>query len=125
MADLPAAWGEKYQKYLGLTPPSDADGVLQDIHWAAGLVGYFPTYSLGNLYAAQFFAQADAELGGLDRQFAAGRFCRPWPIGCAKKSIAAVNALRPPNWCSELPASRSRISRWSRSCGQIGTALST
>jgi carboxypeptidase Taq len=74
VADLPGAWGEKYQKYLGLTSPSDADGVLQDIHWAAGLVGYFPTYALGNLYAAQFFARADADLGGLDKQFAAGEF---------------------------------------------------
>ena len=54
--------------------------MLQDIHWSAGLVGYFPTYSLGNLYAAQFFAQADADLGGFDRQFAAGQFepLRSW-----------------------------------------------
>jgi carboxypeptidase Taq len=74
VADLPAAWNEKYHEYLGITPTGDADGVLQDIHWAAGLVGYFPTYSLGNLYASQFFAAADAELGGLGPQFAAGEF---------------------------------------------------
>ena len=74
VADLPGAWNEKYRQYLGVTPPSDADGVLQDIHWSAGLVGYFPTYSLGNLYAAQFFQQADADLGGLDAQFARGEF---------------------------------------------------
>ena len=55
VADLPAAWNEKYQHYLGIKPPSDADGVLQDIHWSAGLVGYFATYALGNLYASQFF----------------------------------------------------------------------
>jgi carboxypeptidase Taq len=80
VADLPGAWREKYQKYLGLTPPNDADGVLQDIHWAAGLVGYFPTYSLGNLYASQFFVQADTDLGGLEQQFAAGEFqpLRDW-----------------------------------------------
>ncbi|HTU23944.1 MAG TPA: carboxypeptidase M32 [Pirellulales bacterium] len=72
--DLPAAWNAKYHDYLGITPSDDADGVLQDIHWAAGLVGYFPTYSLGNLYASQFFAAADAELGGLGQQFAAGQF---------------------------------------------------
>lgn len=78
--DLPAAWNEKYRHYLGITPPNDADGVLQDIHWSAGLVGYFPTYSLGNLYASQFFEQADADLGGLAKQFAAGRFepLREW-----------------------------------------------
>ncbi|HTN75027.1 MAG TPA: carboxypeptidase M32 [Pirellulaceae bacterium] len=73
-ADLPGAWNDKYQEYLGITPPSDADGVLQDVHWSAGLVGYFPTYSLGNLYAAQFFATADKELGGLDASFAKGEF---------------------------------------------------
>ncbi|MEX2186306.1 MAG: carboxypeptidase M32 [Pirellulales bacterium] len=74
IGDLPAAWNEKYRAYLGIAPPSDALGVLQDIHWSAGLVGYFPTYSLGNLYAAQFFDRADAEIGPLDEQFAAGEF---------------------------------------------------
>jgi carboxypeptidase Taq len=80
VSDLPAAWNEKYQQYLGLEPPGDSDGVLQDIHWSAGLFGYFPTYSLGNLYAAQFFAKADAELGGLSDQFVRGDFTplRQW-----------------------------------------------
>ena len=74
VADLPQAWNEKYQTYLGIAPPSNADGVLQDIHWGAALFGYFPTYSLGNLYAAQFFDKADQELGGLQSQFAQGEF---------------------------------------------------
>lgn len=74
VADLPAAWNDQYEKLLGIRPPTDADGVLQDVHWSAGLVGYFPTYSLGNLYAAQFFEQADRELGGLPRCFTAGDF---------------------------------------------------
>ena len=72
--DLPAAWNEKYETYLGITPPSDADGVLQDVHWSAGLVGYFPTYSLGNLYASQFFDTANNELGDLDLKFREGDF---------------------------------------------------
>jgi carboxypeptidase Taq len=78
--DLPGAWNEKYQAYLGIAPPSDAQGVMQDIHWSAGLIGYFPTYSLGNLYGAQLFAQADSDLGGLNAQFAAGEFkpLREW-----------------------------------------------
>ncbi|HEX3725011.1 MAG TPA: carboxypeptidase M32 [Pirellulales bacterium] len=82
VADLPQAWNDRYEKYLGIRPASDADGVLQDIHWAAGLVGYFPTYSLGNLYASQFFEQANAELGGLAQQFARGEFqpLRDWLI---------------------------------------------
>ncbi|MDP6442491.1 MAG: carboxypeptidase M32 [Pirellulaceae bacterium] len=80
LADLPQAWREKYRDALGIEPPSDADGVLQDVHWSAGLIGYFPTYALGNLYAAQFFAHADEQLGGLDEQFARGDFepLREW-----------------------------------------------
>jgi carboxypeptidase Taq len=74
IAEVPAAWKEKYRQYLGIEPPDDADGALQDINWSAGLVGYFPTYSLGNLYAAQFFEQADKDLGGLAAMFARGEF---------------------------------------------------
>ncbi|MDX1945283.1 MAG: carboxypeptidase M32 [Pirellulaceae bacterium] len=74
VADLPAAWRDKYREYLGIEPPHDKDGCLQDIHWSAGLIGYFPTYSLGNLYAAQLFEQADRDLGGLAEQFARGEF---------------------------------------------------
>ncbi|MBN1395713.1 MAG: carboxypeptidase M32 [Pirellulales bacterium] len=73
-ANLPGAWNEKYQQYLGLAPPNDSEGVLQDVHWSAGMIGYFPTYSLGNLYAAQFFNQAETDLGGLDEHFARGEF---------------------------------------------------
>ena len=80
VADLPAAWNAKYREYLGIEPSSDAAGVLQDIHWSGGAIGYFPTYSLGNLYASQLFAQANADLGGLDEQFAQGDFepLRSW-----------------------------------------------
>jgi carboxypeptidase Taq len=73
-ADVPAAWNEKYRETLGVTPRTDAEGCLQDIHWSAGLVGYFPTYTLGNIYAAQLFARARAELGDLDGAFARGDF---------------------------------------------------
>ena len=72
--DLPAAWNSKYEQYLGIRPESDANGVLQDIHWSAGLVGYFPTYSLGNLYASQFFDRIKAEHGDLDAMFTEGNF---------------------------------------------------
>jgi carboxypeptidase Taq len=73
-SDLPDAWNEKYRKYLGIAPPDDRRGVLQDVHWSAGLLGYFPTYSLGNLYAAQFFAQAKIELGDLEGGLSRGDF---------------------------------------------------
>jgi carboxypeptidase Taq len=70
--DLPAAWNARYASDLGVTPPSDADGVLQDVHWSAGLIGYFPTYTLGNLAAAQLFDAAADDLGDLSGQFAEG-----------------------------------------------------
>lgn len=72
--DLPGAWNEKYRRYLGIDVPNDAQGVLQDVHWSAGLFGYFPTYTLGNLYAAQFFHAAAEELGDLNQSFARGEF---------------------------------------------------
>ncbi len=55
VADLPGLWNQKYQEYLGVTPPTDTAGVLQDIHWSGGSFGYFPTYTLGNLYGAQIY----------------------------------------------------------------------
>ncbi|MCF8564011.1 carboxypeptidase M32 [Alicyclobacillus tolerans] len=54
VSDLPEIWRSKMQEYLGVAPENDADGVLQDVHWAGGDFGYFPTYALGNIYAAQF-----------------------------------------------------------------------
>ncbi len=72
--DLPAAWSERYAALLGVVPKTDAEGCLQDIHWSAGLIGYFPTYTLGNLYAARLFRQAKLDLGDLDSSFAAGDF---------------------------------------------------
>jgi carboxypeptidase Taq len=74
--DLPTAWNEKFQKLLGLTPPDDAHGCLQDIHWSFGGLGYFPTYTLGNLYAAQFMAAARRDLSGLEDDFRRGEFGR-------------------------------------------------
>ena len=72
--DVPTAWNETFQRDFGLTPPGDADGCLQDIHWSSGAIGYFPTYALGNIYAAQFFSAADQAVGPLSEQFAAGEF---------------------------------------------------
>jgi carboxypeptidase Taq len=85
VADVPGAWNEKMKKYLGLTPPDDAKGCLQDVHWSHGAVGYFPTYTLGNLYAAQFFDQAKIDLGDIDAQFAAGDFAPL--LGWLRKNI--------------------------------------
>ena len=80
VGDVPQAWNAGMQALLGITPPDDAQGCLQDIHWCIGLFGYFPTYALGNLYAAQFFAAARQALPELDRQIARGelRPLREW-----------------------------------------------
>lgn len=72
--DVPAAWNEAYARHLGVTPPSDAMGCLQDGHWASGMFGYFPTYTLGNLIAAQLFRAARREMPSLDADFASGNF---------------------------------------------------
>lgn len=74
IADLPEAWNTKMQEYLGITPPDDAEGVLQDIHWSAGLMGYFPTYSLGNLMASQFWGKIVADLPDLQEQIGRREF---------------------------------------------------
>jgi carboxypeptidase Taq len=72
VADLPEAWNARYRDYLGLDVPDDAVGVLQDVHWAGGAFGYFPTYSLGNVIAAQLWDRANADLPDLDAQLGAG-----------------------------------------------------
>jgi carboxypeptidase Taq len=74
VADLPEAWREAYRRTLGVTPRGDGDGCLQDGHWADGLIGYFPTYTLGDVFAAQLYARAEAELGVLGEQFGRGEF---------------------------------------------------
>jgi carboxypeptidase Taq len=70
---LPTVWDEKMHGYLGITPTTDAEGVLQDVHWSLGAIGYFPTYTLGNLYAVQFYEQARKEINNLDGEIEAGR----------------------------------------------------
>jgi carboxypeptidase Taq len=78
--DIPAAWNDGMRQLLGITPPDDAQGCLQDIHWSMGIFGYFPTYALGNLYAAQFFEAAHKALPELEAQLARGELkpLREW-----------------------------------------------
>ena len=70
--DLPTAWNERMQDYLGIKPDRDAEGVLQDVHWSMGAFGYFPTYTLGNLYASMFYEQALQDIPGLEESIAEG-----------------------------------------------------
>lgn len=73
-ADVPTAWNEAFQRYFSLTPANDAQGCLQDIHWSAGLMGYFPTYALGNMFASQFLEAAANDIPNLKEQIASGEF---------------------------------------------------
>ncbi|ADN02542.1 carboxypeptidase M32 [Spirochaeta thermophila] len=72
--DLPEAWREESRRLLGIVPERDAEGVLQDIHWSFGGIGYFPTYTLGNLYSAQFARAMERDLGDLSSLIAEARF---------------------------------------------------
>ncbi len=74
--DVPGAWNEKFRHSFNLNPPTDTLGCLQDVHWSGGLIGYFPTYTLGNMYAAQFMEQARQDLGDLEGDFRRGEFGR-------------------------------------------------
>ncbi|HEX5724735.1 MAG TPA: carboxypeptidase M32 [Longimicrobiaceae bacterium] len=74
VADLPGAWNERIRADLGLQVPDDRRGVLQDIHWSMGAFGYFPTYSLGNLYAAQFWVAVREAVPDLDEHLRRGEF---------------------------------------------------
>jgi len=74
VADLPVTWNETMREYLGVVPPTNSLGVLQDTHWASGLIGYFPTYSLGNLYAAQLWHALQRDYPDLDARLARGEF---------------------------------------------------
>ena len=73
-ADAPKIWNDKYKKYLGIDVPSDSQGILQDIHWSGGSFGYFPTYTLGNLYAAQLWSVINKKIPRIKSQIAAGNF---------------------------------------------------
>ncbi|SHH70029.1 carboxypeptidase M32 [Clostridium grantii] len=72
--DLPTAWNKKYKDYLGVEPSSDADGVLQDMHWSDGSFGYFPSYALGNLYGAQMVKIMEKDIPNLYTQISQGNF---------------------------------------------------
>jgi carboxypeptidase Taq len=74
VADLPAAWNDRVRADLGLEVPDDAHGCLQDIHWSMGAIGYFPTYTLGNLYAAQFWTAIHRAVPDLEERIRAGEF---------------------------------------------------
>lgn len=72
--DMPAYWNSKYEEYLGITPRTDSEGCLQDVHWSMGSIGYFPTYTMGNLLSYQFWNCLEKDLGDTDAMIARGDF---------------------------------------------------
>ena len=83
--DIPGFWKEQYKNFLDVNVPDDKQGALQDIHWSHGSFGYFPTYSLGSFYAAQFFQAAKKEIKNLDNQISNGQFSNL--LGWLRKNI--------------------------------------
>lgn len=83
--DMPEAWNAKYKEYLGVDVPNDAQGCLQDVHWSGGMIGYFPTYSIGNLLSYQFWAALKRDIPEVDEQIAAGNFAEI--LGWLRESI--------------------------------------
>jgi carboxypeptidase Taq len=81
--DLPEIWNAKMREYLGIVPPDDAHGVLQDIHWSGGMIGYFSTYALGNIVSAQLWEAVNKDIRDLDDQIRRGKFdeLRGWLRG--------------------------------------------
>jgi carboxypeptidase Taq len=74
VGDLPEFWNEKMEEYLGITPPNDKDGVLQDVHWSSGMIGYFSTYALGNLVAAQLWAKIKDDIPDIEKRIEQAQF---------------------------------------------------
>jgi len=74
VADVPAAWNAKMQEYLGIVPPNDAQGCLQDVHWSYGDLGYFATYLLGSMFAAQLYERALRDVPTIPAQIARGEY---------------------------------------------------
>ena len=95
VADAPAAWNAKMQQYFGLTPPDDAQGILQDVHWSGGMIGYFPTYSIGNLLSVQLYEKADADLGGQIGELAASGDFAPL-LGWLRENVHQWGRKYPP-----------------------------
>ncbi|MFZ0429081.1 MAG: carboxypeptidase M32 [Acidobacteriota bacterium] len=99
VAELPRVWDDRMEEYVGIRPANEANGVLQDTHWSQGLIGYFPTYLLGNMYAAQFFRRAGGEIPDLQEQISRGELqpLRQWlrtRIHCVGKTRSADELVR-------------------------------
>ena len=94
VSDLPRLWNEAMERYLGIVPPDDAVGVMQDVHWSMGAFGYFPSYMLGNLYAAQMLTTLREQVPDLDEQIASGDL-KPF-LGWLRSNVHKVGGIHEP-----------------------------
>lgn len=101
IADLPEAWNAKYTEYLGITPPTDTLGCLQDVHWSRGSVGYFPTYAMGNLIGAQIWKCLARDLGDTETLMADGNFA-PILGWLTEKVYRRARTLHPRDLVTEI-----------------------
>ena len=92
--DLEYVWNEEFAKDFGLSIKYPSDGVLQDVHWSEGLFGYFPTYSLGNVYAGCLFEAMQNQLPSLNKNLKSGNY-RKLPNGFQAQCISMVRCTRP------------------------------
>ena len=113
VADLPAAWGERVGALLGLEVPSDALGCLQDVHWGIGAFGYFPSYALGCLIAAQLWESMIGELGSVEEDLRRGEVVAIQQLAGRARPPLRPQARHDARWSSAPAAARSR---WVPSC---------
>jgi carboxypeptidase Taq len=107
-SELPKAWNAAMSSILGIAPADDASGCLQDIHWSMGSFGYFPSYALGNLYAAQFVQAMRRDLGDIDRDFERGDFGKA--LGWLRKNIhGRGSSLTPVELVQDVTGSPLRV----------------
>ena len=97
--DIPRLWNEKYQEYLGITPPTDREGVLQDVHWTFGF-GYFPTYAIGNFYNAMYYNRMKNEVA-IDDSIRAGDF-GPVNRWMTENVFSKADILKPADWIRDI-----------------------
>ena len=108
LEQLPEEWNRRMWEYLGIEVPTDTEGVLQDVHWSGGSIGYFPTYALGNLISAQIWEKITADLPDLDERLRAGRVRRRSATGSASICTGTVASSRPARRSSASSARRDR-----------------
>lgn len=109
--DLPHAWNEKYSDYLGITPPNDSKGVLQDVHWSRGSIGYFPTYTMGNLISAQVWQTLCDQVGDVDSLMARGDF-QPILGWLQEKIYSKARRYKPDELVEQVTGRKMQVDDW-------------